>query len=51
MISAQLSIETKIVGIQLQITYESRGYGYVGFEYAKTDYLFAKKVITEGEIS
>ena len=46
--------ETKIVGIGLTVTYESRGYGYGGYEFAScdlNDYFFAKKVIPEGEIA
>lgn len=45
--------ETKLIGIGLPVTYESRGYGYgryVAAERNMNDYFFAKKLIKEGEI-
>ncbi len=46
--------ETMIIGIGVPITYESRGYGYGGYQFAScdlNDYFFARKVIPEGEVA
>jgi len=43
--------EMKVVGVALPITYDSRGYNSCFANYTLNDYVFAKKLIAEGDIA